>query len=407
MHVLVGYLFVLLSIFLFLAYLVVPCLLLPLLQRIVAFFKQKGYADCWSFLWFLLPEKRKATIGVALMVALFIFSIYSYQRFIWMGKDNANYIAKEYFVAGQPLCGVRWVLCTYLNPENPFVVPLNALQKLIYNQGVKYLPGDDGEIGIWEDLWFNYPYIKRMHDPYGTDKFHPSPNMRLLLDRIYTDIEIMATKSFADQQMEREYALRNLPRAAFYYSLNSGYYADKMVGSYGPLLQRKEYVRKTENLYRWTTVLRQRWIDEGIYEQIKIQTPKIELTRQLLLIHFGGNLLYASIYTGDFSCKHPLIPAYLAARRDFTDPKSPDYVWGRLHARQKQQAELLYRMAIDTESVSFTKYILEHYCSLPVPGEERFYGRKDKVFSRKTLIPGLKRYFHKEIKLIEEEINEQ
>lgn len=387
MHAILGYLFVCLTILLLLTYLTLPCLLLPLLQRVVAFFKQEGDGDCQPFLWFLLPEKRRSTIGVSLMMALFVFSIYGYQRFIWMGKDNANYTAKEYFVAGQPLCGVRWVLCTYLNPENPFLEPLNALQRLIHKQGVKYLPEDDGERGVWEDLWFNYPYIKRMHNPYGTDKFKPSPNMRFLLDRIYTDIEIMATKSFADQQMEREYALINLPRAAFYYSLNSGYYADKKVGSYGPLLQRQEYVRKTENLYRWMTDLRQCWIDTGIYEQIKIETPKIELTRQLLVIHFGGNLLYASIFEGDFSCKHPLIPAYLAARQDFTDPKSPDYVWGRLHARQKQQAELLYRMAIDTESVSFIKYILEHYCFLSVPGEERYYGDIDKKFSKKRRIP--------------------
>ena len=155
------------------------------------------------------------------------------------------------------------------------------------------------------------------------------------------------------------------------------------------------------------TELRQRWIDAGIYHDIKTNTPKVELTRQLVMIHFSSDLLYAALYRGEFSCRHPLIPVYIEARRDFTDPTGADYVWGRLHAREPQQAKLLYGMAIDAYSVSFFKYALGEYCSLDVPGEERFYRSRDKAFSKKLLVPGLKSIFHKEIKLIEEGIDER
>ncbi len=406
MHVLVGYLFVLLSIFLFLAYLVVPCLLLPLLQRIVAFFKQKGYADCWSFLWFLRPQKRKATIGVALMVALFIFSIYGYQRFIWMGKDNANYIAKEYFVAGQPLCGVRWVLCTYLNPENPFVVPLNALQQLIYNQGVKYLPENDGERGVWDDLWFFYPYTRRMHRPYGTNSYKPSYGMRRLLDHMYDAITIMATHPIDDQQMEREKALINFPELVFYFHVHKGFYEDKRFGSAKPLLQRKERVKQIRELYHWIVELRSKWIAAGLYDKIKREQPDVEALRQMLAINLSGDLLYASIFTGGFTCQHPLIPDYLKARREFADPKAANYVWDRLHRRQSSLAEDFYVMTIDSYDASFHRYVLENYCGLEVSGEERYYGKIDKKFSEKQRIPTIKRVFREELKLIEEEIDE-
>lgn len=408
-HFFAGLFYLILSILCLGFYLLVPCMLLPIVQRGVALFKKGKRSEQWPWplFWFVLPERRRALMGGMGMISLFFGSVYLHQRLVWMGSDNANFKAKEYFVAGQPLAGLRLIFCDVLNPDHPVLVPLNGLQKLIYANGTRYLPDNDGEIGAWEDLWFHYPFIKRMHDPYGTDRFHPSINMRRLLDRIYTAIEIMATRPFSDAQMESEQALRNLPRAAFYYSLNKGFYADRKVGSHGFLRQEVDLVEKTENLYLWMTDLRQRWIDAGIYQDIKTRTPKVELTRQLLAIHFSSDLLYAALYKGEFSCRHPLIPAYLSARRDFTDPKAPDYVWGRLHAHQPQQAELLYGMAIDTYSVSFFKYVLEEYCSLPVPGEERFYESRDKAFSQKRRVPRLKSIFHKEIKRIEEGFNER
>ncbi len=161
-------------------------------------------------------------------------------------QQNAQ--AKEYFVAGQPLLGLCLILTGPLNPDNPVLQPLHGLQRLIYQQGIKHLPDDDGEIGVWTDLWFHSPYMRRMHDPYGSDKFHPSPTMRHLLDQIYESIEIMATRPFADARVERDLALKHLSGAAFYFSLNKGFYEDSRVGSRRPLLQRADFVAKTSSV---------------------------------------------------------------------------------------------------------------------------------------------------------------
>ncbi len=154
-------------------------------------------------------------------------------------------------------------------------------------------------------------------------------------------------------------------------------------------------------LNHWLVALRQHWIAGGIYDEIKRSNPKIELTRQLLVIHFSSDLLTASLYPKEFTCQHPRIADLLRARRDFTDPAADDYVWGTLYKQDPKQAELFYTMAIDAESVSFSKYMLNHYCAIEVPGEERFY-EYDKKWMKKRLVKRLKSGFHNEIDLLEE-----
>ena len=405
-HFFGGLFFLLLSMLLICSYFLIVCLLLPLLQRGIAFFKQKGYADCWPILWVFYPEKRRVLLRLVVMVVLFFTIVYIPQRFIWMGNDNANYKAKEYFVAGQPLSGVRQFLCEYLNPENPILIPMNGLQRLIYHYGEQYLPAGDGEIGVWEDLWFSYPYIRRMHKPYGTHDFEPSYGMRNLLDRIYTSLEMMATKPLADQQMEQEKALLNFPRIALYFFLNQSYYVDKYFGGRSELLQRQSQVQKDAHLYAWIRDLRHRWEQAGLYTTVIEEQPKVEITRQMLEIGLGDALIYASIFSGEFSCENPLIPEYLEARRVFVDPKASGYIWGHFYAQDPQQAEDLYSMAIDGYATSFTKYILEHYCGYQVPGEERYYGKNDKEFFKKDRLPTITRVFQQELKIIEEGTNE-
>lgn len=184
-------------------YVLIPCLFIPVIQRCIAFFKKDKRTEewLWPYLWFLLPEKRKAAGIVVAMITLFFASVYIHQRIIWTGEDNANLNAKEYFVAGQPLNGIRQILCKYIHPENPTLLPLNLLQQLIYNQGVRYLPEDDGERGVWDDLWFYRYYIDGMKKPYGTNSYKPSHDMRRLLDRMYQSITIIATQPMADRQM--------------------------------------------------------------------------------------------------------------------------------------------------------------------------------------------------------------
>lgn len=404
MHFLFGLWFLLLCCVVTALYLLVPCLMLPLVQQVVAVFKPKQKSPDWplSFLWLFQRRHRKSLYRVAACVVLFYVGIYTHQRLVWMGDDNANLVAKEYFVAGQPLAGVRQVLCEFFNPENPVLVPLNCLQEMIYQRGIRYLPEGDGERGVWDDLWFYILYSKRMQKPYGTYSLQPSYGMRKLLDRMYASIQLVATHPMADKQMEREKGFSSFAWMVFYFAMNKGYYADSRYGSRKPLLKQEKYVSQVGSLYQWSKELREKWRAEGMYSKIKRSYPKLEVVRQTTTIHLCGDLLYAAIFTNTFCCDHPLIPEYLAARRDFTDPHSSDYVWKRLYNRQSKQAEHYYSIAIDSYAASFNKYILENYCALEVPGKEKFYGKIDKEFSSKQRIPTIKSVFHEELDLLEE-----
>lgn len=351
-------------------------------------------------LWGGTPRK-KAVFGLAVVVAFYL-SLYASMYVKWCGSDNAHLKAKQYFAVGQTLAGLRLTVTKVLNPDNPVLLPLNTLQRLIYLQGSRYLPENDGEIGVWNDLWFNYPYIQRMAVPYGTSDTEPSYRMRNLLDSIWFSMEQMSTKSFVDKQMEREQYFQNFPRMAFYYFINKGYYNDRLIGSNRDLLQDPMYLYRLKKFYPWLDELRNRWIKNNIYKKIKQSKPKIETLRQSVSIGVLGKLIESSIYPKNFSCENVYIHLYIEARREFSDPNSINYVFGRYHRQEKEQAELIYQGTIDSITSSFKKYIIEHYCKIEVPGEEAFFEKLDKEYYRNTREATVRYVFRNEIKIIEE-----
>lgn len=366
---------------------------------------------CLLHLWQTLRKKQGRTLSCAKVkkIALTAFGaalilhvvIYVTNRIEWCGEDNANFKAKEYFVAGQPLAGLRLVLTRFLNPENPLLLPLNTTQWLMYKQGVRYLPESDGEIGVWTDLWFNYPYIGVMHVPYGTSKTEPSLKMRKLLDRIWFSMETMSTKSFADLKMERKNYFLNFPRSAFYYTLKSAYYHNRFIGAAPDLLQDPKHIARDKALADWTLQLRQRWIAAGIYEKIKKNYPKIEAMRQVVAIRQLGKVIEASIYPGRFSCLDPHIPLYVEARREFVDEKDPNHVLKQLRRKQKRHVEDLYAIGVGGVSTGFHKYILKKYCEIDVLGRMRF-GYKNEEAEQRRIKDQVEYTFRKELKILEE-----
>lgn len=406
-HFFIGLFFLLLSILLVCGYLLVASLLLPIAQRFIAFFKQKGYAECWPMLWLFLSGKRHILFSMVILVTVFFTIAYVPQRFVWMGSGNANFKAKEYYVAGLPLAGTRLILARFIHPDNPLMQPLTTLQWLIYNQGIKQLPENDGEIGIWADLWFNYPYILRMYQPYGTSDTEPSFNMRKLLDRIWFSMEAMSTRPFADKKMERRHYLLNFPRSAFYYALNDGYYNDRLIGAAYYLHQDSKFVEREHRLYEWTARLRQRWITVGMYEEIKKKYPKIEAERQLVAMKTLEVILRAPIYTGQYSCDLPYIPLYVEARREFVDKSAPNHVMKVLRRRQKSQAETLYSTGISgSVAASFHKYILKKYCGVEVLGNRQPLGLTHPVAIEREIKDEVTHLFRRELKLLEEGYHE-
>jgi hypothetical protein len=238
--------------------------------------------------------------------------------------------------------------------------------------------------------------------PYGTSDTKPSYRMRKLLDSIWFSMEQMSTKPFADKQMEQEHYFQDFPRMAFYYFINMGFYHDRLIGSSSDLLQNPRYIHRLEQLYPWLAELRIRWEENKLLEKVKKNRPKIEALRQSVTIGVLGDLIEASIYPGNFSCDNSYIPLYLDARREFIDPKSINHVWERLHSVQKQQAELIYNVAIDSVHSSFLKYILEHCCEIEAPGEEAFFDKRDKEYYRNTREATVRYVFRNEIKIIED-----
>ena len=114
MHLLFGLFFLVLSMALLLLYLVAMFMLPIGLQWLWLQVKQSQNH-------FVLSRARVKKLLYSCLAGTLIFhvSIYASQHLKWCGEDNANLQAKEYFVAGQPLAGLRLVLTTFINPDNP------------------------------------------------------------------------------------------------------------------------------------------------------------------------------------------------------------------------------------------------------------------------------------------------
>jgi hypothetical protein len=115
-----------------------------------------------------LNFNRKVCLFLVAVTISFCLLGYKRNRAEWMNEDNAHYNAKEYFVVGQVVFGMRFLLTTFLHPDNPVLWPLNRLQEWIFQVGSRRLPEGDREIGSWKDKWFVNPYSRRYLDPCGT-----------------------------------------------------------------------------------------------------------------------------------------------------------------------------------------------------------------------------------------------
>jgi len=111
------------------------------------------------------PDRRKKALCFVLIVFLvYHLGFYIQQRQEWMGDDNALLEAKEYFVAGQVLYGFRALLTRFIHPDIVVLWPLNALQEKIFEDGIRLLPKQDGERYVWQQLWFLYPYTRTLRE---------------------------------------------------------------------------------------------------------------------------------------------------------------------------------------------------------------------------------------------------
>lgn len=156
MHFVLSLLFLLAIMALTLAYIAVAYffvrIILQAIRQLIGKIRKKpGTPGAWKAV-FIPKISRRLLIFLGAFFLGYHVLLYAGQREKWMGPENAHLEAKEYWVAGQVLYGTRLMLSRFFYPDYPLLYPLNQLQRAIYNRGVRYLPDNDGEIGVWMNI---------------------------------------------------------------------------------------------------------------------------------------------------------------------------------------------------------------------------------------------------------------
>jgi len=356
----------------------------------------KGLLMAWS--------RSKKILYILLLVLALNISLYLKQRVEWMGKDNGNLTAKEYWVAGQVVYAYRNMYCLLHNhPDDYFIRPFTWLQEWIYQRGSRYLPENDGETGVWADIWFIYPYSRRFHNTKGVDGYNPSPRMIALVERTWFSLEKQATGNWADSQMKIQHYYRNFPGEAFYYISKKGFLTGRKVGSRKLFVQESRFISRDRYLLKWLEELREKWQTSPSTLKFVEQHPKVEAFRQLTCQMEAGDLLQSTIFRHEFSCNSPEVQQYVRLRAEFVGNGRKKSAVQRMTDRA--QAQRLYNIAVNTMISRFHSYILERFCGIKVAGEEDMSPyiyteqRKPPIME---LEDSLKNIFNEEIQILEE-----
>lgn len=413
MHVLMSCFYLFLAIVLIYTYLLIAQGVFILCRagwlRIKAHFRPDdgNSAECST----LLRRGDKIT-ALLLLFATVAFSIFTYmnQRAEWMGEDNAHFKAKEYFVAGQVVYGVRTFFRNFFQVDSVVTLPFQTLQEAIYNRGIQCLPEDDGERGVWTDLWFVYLYAKKNDAPKGTSNVRYSPRMTALLDRAWSAIEQEASHPFADRQMERQNYFRNFSGQAFYYHLNKGYYAGKKVGSSVYYTRDAKLMARSRKLVQWLGELESKWqASEEALTFLKAN-PKVAAIRQVVHIMEISDIIINEIIEKNFSCENDSVRDYLRERAAFAGDGNSTPPYQKM--RDKTQAKRLYDVVFNTRVSIFQKHILKNYCGMEAAGKEDESIYTDQVFpdtpekrkirAEESKMRSLRSLFPDELKALEE-----
>jgi hypothetical protein len=188
-----------------------------------------------------------------------------------------------------------------------------------------------------------------------------------LLDQWWFSLETMATKPFADKQMEDLYC-QGFASLAFSYSNNRGFYSGKIVGSAQRMAMMPAHVERSRLLSHWLWDLPGKWETSFFMKELLKKHPKVEVLRQMTLLLQLTALIQGEIHSRTFSCDNESVKRYIRARREFVDPADGKAAY--LKMRDREQAQRAYRMAIEGTGPRSTKYVIKHFCTVVVAGKE-------------------------------------
>lgn len=365
MNFIFGLFFTLIGAVLFCIYLWVPLLVFNLARREWVIARSALNSPKPVFI-------RRIDKNIAIFIAVIVFSMtfftYINQRMEWMGDDNAHFDAKEYWVAGQVVLGYRSILDIFFLPDSVVIAPFICLQKRIYNQGIKHLPENDGEIGVWTHGWFVYPISKTLGCPKGTKSSEYSPKMIELLETAWTAMEQQASFPFADRQMEVQHYYRNFPGQVFYYNRRKGHYAGEITGSAEFYIRDDKMIARSKKIVLWLNDLEKKWKTSPETKSFLEAHPKIEAIKQVVCLMELYAIISNEILNGKFSCENGFVRQYLEARRAFAGGGKSTPPYQRI--TDIEQSKHLYNIAINTVVNRFMRYALQKYCGLKAAGEE-------------------------------------
>lgn len=333
------------------------------------FYLAKGETLEWFKAKVFRWRTSKAILFIPLLILAFNLSLYSKQRVEWMGDDNANFDAKEYWVAGQVVYAYRNIYCALRNhPDDLFIRPFTWLQEWIYAQGEQYIPPSDGERGVWSDIWFIYPYSRKFHNTKGVSGRKPSPRMIDLVNRTWISLQQQAEGTYADQQMMIQNYFRNFPGQAFYYISKKGFLTGRKVGSRELLVQNPKLLARDKQLIVWLTNLQKQWQSSQTTLGFLEKHPKVEAFLLLTKQMEAGDIIYGSIFSREFSCDSADVRNYVDFRKEFVGSDELPSARQRMH--DKKQAQELYEIGVNTVISRFCNYTLERFCNIKVAGKE-------------------------------------
>lgn len=371
LHFFISLLFLFAAILLFTGYFIILYFLFLSVQRVRArFFCNNHSHQDYKYKIKSFKKKSIRTIAIIfLAITSYSVMLYTIERAKWTGSDNANLDAKEYFVVGQTLNVYKAILTAVFHPELPFIVPITQLQWLIYKKGVALLPENDGEAGVWQNMWFHHHFGKKDRQYFGVRHHKPSPKMIKILDQYWFSLESMATKPFADKEMKEKY-MEGFAGLAFSYTLMDGFYSGEFLGSAQRMAKMPEMVQRAKNLVQWLNELFIKWNHSPEIMQTVQNNPKLLILYQLTILTNLYDIILGEIHSGKFHCKNNSIYKYVQMRKEFYSPENKVPAYTRI--KDYKEREHIYHIAINSSIARDIKYIIEHYCGYEVAGKIRY-----------------------------------